>query len=513
MRTWSGIIPARAGFTPPWPADPSSSTDHPRSRGVYVNPDRPITAKNGIIPARAGFTRDAPAPPGSGQDHPRSRGVYTEEEERALTAVGSSPLARGLHALRIIGVDVRGIIPARAGFTWRRRGSPSPRTDHPRSRGVYPALLITGLMNVGIIPARAGFTRGRLACRGPTGDHPRSRGVYLEEAGLPIAPDGSSPLARGLRTTCSTRSSSSPDHPRSRGVYSHEDPDHRAGRGSSPLARGLPGRGPARPGGVGIIPARAGFTTPPAPLRAPTRDHPRSRGVYPLDRGVASRMQGSSPLARGLHVYGVATRFQDRIIPARAGFTMTIGRSRRNCWDHPRSRGVYRLSPVISRRRPGSSPLARGLLGIIDCGGQWARIIPARAGFTRSPTGASCAARDHPRSRGVYGSLPQPGRYGPGSSPLARGLRPLESGHGGGAGIIPARAGFTGRRGSRSCCTRDHPRSRGVYATATRAPPRRLRIIPARAGFTANYPARRYAQEDHPRSRGVYPRGSSSNTS
>ena len=39
-----------------------------------------------------------------------------------ITAGGSSPLARGLHALKIIGVDVHGIIPARAGFTAARAG-------------------------------------------------------------------------------------------------------------------------------------------------------------------------------------------------------------------------------------------------------------------------------------------------------------------------------------------------------------------------------------------------------
>ena len=279
---------------------------------------------------------------------------------------------------------------------------------------------------------------------------------------------GSSPLARGLPQRVSTlaheigiiparagftlvrgyRRSEGQDHSRSRGVYSHEDPDHRAGRGSFPLARGLPGRGPARPGGVGIIPARAGFTTPPAPLRAPTRDHPRSRGVYPLDWGVASRMQGSSPLARGLHVYGVATRFQDRIIPARAGFTTTIGRSRRNCWDHPRSRGVYghRASPGPGRL--GSSPLARGLHGGPAAPDGVDRIIPARAGFTRERRRAPGRRGDHPRSRGVYVIVMVTQDTGRGSSPLARGLH---GDHGEVLilpGIIPARAGFT--RGSPS---------------------------------------------------------------
>ena len=91
------------------------------------------------------------------------------------------------------------------------------------------------------------------------------------------------------------------------------------------------------------------------------------------------------------------------IIPARAGFTVLD-----TCWvgtpmDHPRSRGVYaRLKTAVSKS-DGSSPLARGLPGEKSCGGRWAGIIPARAGFTWT-----LAA--------VVGETP-------GSSPLARGLR------------------------------------------------------------------------------------------
>ena len=52
-------------------------------------------------------------------------------------ADGSSPLARGLRFPCEVGPFWRGIIPARAGFTYpRARASPLPK-DHPRSRGVY----------------------------------------------------------------------------------------------------------------------------------------------------------------------------------------------------------------------------------------------------------------------------------------------------------------------------------------------------------------------------------------
>ena len=50
----------------------------------------------GIIPARAGFTAMTGRSVRSRMDHPRSRGVYTEPEEIRVTVYGSSPLARGL---------------------------------------------------------------------------------------------------------------------------------------------------------------------------------------------------------------------------------------------------------------------------------------------------------------------------------------------------------------------------------------------------------------------------------
>ena len=52
---------------------------------------------------------------------------------------------------------------------------------------------------------------------------------------------------------------------------------------------------------MGIIPARAGFTLDKGVGLLPSRDHPRSRGVYAYDKGAMDVRQGSSPLARGLH--------------------------------------------------------------------------------------------------------------------------------------------------------------------------------------------------------------------
>ena len=275
--------------------------------------------------------------------------------------LGSSPLARGLRPQRSTPRPGRRIIPARAGFTCRRRQRRDRRWDHPRSRGVYRsrdsvcsafagssplarglrARNAQGVRRGGIIPARAGFTAAEGASRPRRQDHPRSRGVYV-----------------GALTRL------------------------RRQGGSSPLARGLPE--PVSPQGRvnGIIPARVGFTTPGPSHRSSPRDHPRSRGVYFWRSSRYSARLGSSPLARGLHLRGHGPERRHRIIPARAGFTRPCVSPPQPPSDHPRSRGVYATAHDDHGLHDGSSPLARGL----PCGrrgsGPRGGIIPARAGFT-----------------------------------------------------------------------------------------------------------------------------------
>ena len=91
----------------------------------------------GIIPARAGFTLHGGGADGDVGDHPRSRGVYSNLLLQAAVAAGSSPLARGLRWAAGAALRAAGIIPARAGFTVGGRFSLACRGDHPRSRGVY----------------------------------------------------------------------------------------------------------------------------------------------------------------------------------------------------------------------------------------------------------------------------------------------------------------------------------------------------------------------------------------
>ena len=316
-------------------------------------------------------------------------------------STGSSPLARGLPVVRGVQRDVARIIPARAGFTSGPSRDCSAELDHPRSRGVYApvqphrgamagssplarGLLVPeeGVPGLGrIIPARAGFTRQAVRPTRRRRDHPRSRGVYDGREDIVDFPHGSSPLARGLLAF--------------RVSFS-------CFRGIIPARAGFTTCGGGMGGRRGIIPARAGFTAAGCPRRGPSPDHPRSRGVYvrPAARPVA--WAGSSPLARGLHDQLEADLSLLGIIPARAGFTSSRTARHRGSWDHPRSRGVYMRSALSTFSGPGSSPLARGLPQGRAQQRRRPRIIPARAGFTDDTSDVAPILGDHPRSRGVY---------------------------------------------------------------------------------------------------------------
>ena len=192
-----------------------------------------------------------------------------------------------------------------------------------------------------IIPARAGFTPGSRRRCSSCWDHPRSRGVHPMGTWTMSGRAGSSPLARGSRTL---------------------------GGGHEALRR--------------IIPARAGFThrEPASARRRP--DHPRSRGVHVGTLTVYRLPSGSSPLARGSPAAGQVRGPGSGIIPARAGFTHGIQLCVGHVWDHPRSRGVHKVKSKPCTALAGSSPLARG--SPFHHWTEWGpdRIIPARAGFT-----------------------------------------------------------------------------------------------------------------------------------
>ena len=159
-----------------------------------------------------------------------------------------------------------------------------------------------------------------------------------------------------------------------------------------------------------------------------------------------------------------------RIIPARAGFTPTPRDAPPRPQDHPRSRGVYVALRGVAVLAVGSSPLARGLRTAPQAGAAVPGIIPARAGFTPRRGAPGRPGGDHPRSRGVYQTGSETRLESYGSSPLARGLRLRKGVVGAPVGIIPARAGFTPPPWVTAAGPVDHPRSRGVYVRGRGSP-------------------------------------------
>ena len=133
------------------------------------------------------------------------------------------------------------------------------------------------------------------------------------------------------------------------------------------------------------------------------------------------------------------------------------------------------MTSGISPGENGSSPHTRGLRRLEPAATGCERIIPAHAGFTPGRPGGPGTSRDHPRTRGVYAlALPDEDAE-TGSSPHTRGLRDGRIRGLGGSRIIPAHAGFTTPSVTLLTWIPDHPRTRGVYA-------RRMRWRSIRAG-------------------------------
>ena len=294
-----------------------------------------------------------------------------------------------------------------------------------------------------LIPARAGNTSRSPRESSITSAHPRSRGEHPRKRGRSPSYFGSSPLARGTPAAVSlhTRyrrliparagntSTESPPllaqsaHPRSRGEHGAPSFSRRSPGGSSPLARGTRVSKNNSSGAPRLIPARAGNTFSGILRREAFEAHPRSRGEHSVQKALAPRGFGSSPLARGTPRCCPPGVKAFRLIPARAGNTS------------------FALS--LSSAAAGSSPLARGTRAWCRRRCRVVRLIPARAGNTASTSSPLPSPTAHPRSRGEH-----PGSYialwaPAGSSPLARGtLSGIRRGRRS-SRLIPARAGNT----------------------------------------------------------------------
>ena len=152
-----GLIPARAGNTRGLSVAAGADGAHPRSRGEHFltsdltawlwgssplargTPRRRtlLLASLGLIPARAGNTPPARYHARGTRAHPRSRGEHRRIAWVLVISTGSSPLARGTQAIRLSEHRVNGLIPARAGNTPTRYRRGAGGWAHPRSRGEH----------------------------------------------------------------------------------------------------------------------------------------------------------------------------------------------------------------------------------------------------------------------------------------------------------------------------------------------------------------------------------------
>ena len=193
---------------------------------------------------------------------------------------------------------------------------------------------------------------------------------------------------------------------------------------------------------------------------------------------------GSSPLTRGAPTRPSKHQTQPRIIPAHAGSTPVRRASSAAKRDHPRSRGEHSPSSLNKSCVGGSSPLTRGALRPSPTLPRQSRIIPAHAGSTRHLSRSRSWRWDHPRSRGEHTSILSATTTATGSSPLTRGARSSEAWHDVDTRIIPAHAGSTTRDRGTQHDSQDHPRSRGEHHQRAVSMKPSLRIIPAHAGST-----------------------------
>ena len=253
-------------------------------------------------------------------------------------------------------------------------------------------------------------------------------------------------------------------------------------RGSSPRVRGAACDILLHDSHYRIIPARAGSRAPSPSRTCSGPDHPRACGEQLTGRSSGLTGKGSSPRVRGADLLSPRELHRRRIIPARAGSSLHLRPRAAQEGDHPRACGEQHACKRQCVELVGSSPRVRGAVMVSIMVSAPLGIIPARAGSSRSRWTRSCRRADHPRACGEQHK---------------RGHRRHRR-----HGIIPARAGSRTRRiysPLMSCGS--SPRVRGaVCLSCPVAWP--SRIIPARAGSSPP-PAKVGAfLPDHPRACG-----------
>ena len=278
----------------------------PRVRGKRVGVGD-AGAAVGLIPARAGKTAGGGSRGSSHPAHPRACGENYLHCGHRSGAGGSSPRVRGKPVGTVCPRASRRLIPARAGKTGPGRGRASATGAHPRACG----------------------ENHRRTSENPQrfGSSPRVRGKQHAAPGRNIH-NGLIPARAGKTRFRASNISGCTAHPRACGENRGVRGSRALGRGSSPRVRGK--RVPGGPHCLdhGLIPARAGKTTPPPPRRSGRPAHPRACGENVAARSAPRPMRGSSPRVRGKPSSQPPGRSGGRLIPARAGKTRPVAARR-----------------------------------------------------------------------------------------------------------------------------------------------------------------------------------------
>ena len=122
------------------------------------------------------------------------------------------------------------------------------------------------------------------------------------------------------------------------------------------------------------IPACAGKTIRPRRQVKFPGEHPRVRGENRGLRMASNFGTGTSPRARGKPAMPCRSKSRAGNIPACAGKTVNRPRYLSRFREHPRVRGENSLSHLMSSKKRGTSPRARGKR-LLTCGSSFLRVI------------------------------------------------------------------------------------------------------------------------------------------
>ena len=158
--------------------------------------------------------------------------------------------------------------------------------------------------------------------------------------------------------------------------------------------------GAAELGRAGLIPALAGTTQSVNRSRARHRAHPRAGGDDVPVGFSPGETEGSSPRWRGRRPTRGASHSHQGLIPALAGTTSTRTSMTSSARAHPRAGGDDCCVPPGAVLVLGSSPRWRGRLLVEERPSEWGGLIPALAGTTPRSGGSGSSERAHPRAGG-----------------------------------------------------------------------------------------------------------------